>query len=219
MKRNRNLECADIFAPDYDKVVPSNGWCAPEIVFGLISDRVSSGEKLLDIGIGTGLSAIPFQEMGLTIYGVDGSEEMIKICKSKKFAKKLDVCDLSHGHLPYSDVFFNHVISAGVFHLLADLDELFSEVFRVLRKGGSFSFTVDERIKGPGHNGTFLGNGDIEEYENSKSKIKSYAHNGSYIADLLSKNELKVICKKTFHAYDKTEWADDLYFSAYLTVK
>jgi predicted TPR repeat methyltransferase len=219
LKTDRNIECADIFAPNYDKVVPSKGWCAPDIIYGLMSDRVCSGETLLDIGIGTGLSAVPFKEAGLTIYGVDGSEEMIKICASKEIAKKLDICDLSHGCLPYKDFLFNHVVSAGVFHLLGDLNQLFSEVIRVLRKGGLFSFTVDERIKGSSHRGAYLCGGNIEEYVNPDSNIASYTHSGLYIADLLFKNDLRVISKKQFHAYDNSAWADDVYFNAYLTEK
>jgi hypothetical protein len=35
-----NLECADIFAPNYDREVLANGWCAPEIIFDLMSEFV-----------------------------------------------------------------------------------------------------------------------------------------------------------------------------------
>jgi len=219
LKQNRNLECADKFAPDYDQVVLANGWCTPEVISGLISGYVSNGDRLLDIGIGTGLSAIQFKNKGLTIYGVDGSAEMLKICDAKKLTTKLDLCDLSRDRLPYSDTFFNHVISTGVFHLLCDLDELFSEISRVLRKGGLFCFTVDERTKGSINHETVQYDVDIEEYESPKSKIKSYKHSETYITELFLKNSFVVRREKSFRAYRKTEWADELYFKAYLTEK
>jgi predicted TPR repeat methyltransferase len=198
LTQNRNLECANIFAPDYDRVVPSNGWCAPEIVFDLMSDHIRSGDTLLDIGIGTGLSALPFKNAGLTIYGVDGSTEMIKICESKKIASDLKLCDLSTSCFPYESAFFNHVISAGVFHLLGDLNQIISEVSRVLLKGGLLCLTFDDLTRESDKKGNVLSDGDIIEHINDKSKIKSYRHSDKYVSDLLIQNDLSVMNEASF---------------------
>jgi len=37
-------------------------------------------EKLLDIGIGTGLASIHFSDVGLWVYGLDVSQEMLAAC-------------------------------------------------------------------------------------------------------------------------------------------
>jgi len=36
---------------------------------------VGAGEKLLDIGIGTGLASMHFSEIGLKVYGLDNSQK------------------------------------------------------------------------------------------------------------------------------------------------
>ncbi len=219
MNKNRNLEYADIFAPEYDTEVPANGWCAPEIIFNLMSKYILPGEMLLDIGIGTGLSSLPFNKAGLLIHGIDGSIEMIKICESKKIAIKLERCDFNRDFLPYKDSIFNHVISSGVFHLLGDLSKLFGDISRILRNDGLFCFTVDDQIKGTGNPESILCKGSVLEYTNPKSRIKTYYHREEYITDLLIKNNLTVLKKQTFLAYEKTEWSDDIFFNVYLTKK
>jgi len=60
---------------------------------------------------------------------------------------------------------------------------------------------------------------NIEEYEDPKSKIKSYKHSGKYVAELFLQNGLVVIREKSYRAYKKTEWADEIHFKAYLTEK
>ncbi|MCP4675782.1 MAG: class I SAM-dependent methyltransferase [Deltaproteobacteria bacterium] len=219
LNQNRNLECADIFAPDYDREVPANGWCAPEIIFNLMTDYILRGDTLLDIGIGTGLSALPFKEAGLAVYGIDGSAEMLKICSAKMNAIELELRDLSRDCLPYEDSFFNHVISTGVLHLLGDLNRLFDDVSRILKTGGVFGFTVDEQIKEADKPGNVLCDGGIFEYTNPKSGIKSYKHSREYIADLLDINNLTVLESQTFHAFKKTEWSGDVFFGAYIARK
>jgi len=45
-------------------------------------EYVNPQDRLLDIGLGTGLGSLPFAKTGLEIFGIDGSGEMLKICKS-----------------------------------------------------------------------------------------------------------------------------------------
>ena len=46
-------------------------------------DFFKTDEKLLDIGKRTGFASIPFSMIGLKVYGLDASQEMLNICKSK----------------------------------------------------------------------------------------------------------------------------------------
>jgi len=45
-------------AREFDAQSRQYEWHAPEVVFGLAFEFVSAGETLLDMGIGTGLSAL-----------------------------------------------------------------------------------------------------------------------------------------------------------------
>ncbi|GEM_PF-3964174 len=67
---------------------------------------------------------------------------MLEICRSKDFAQDLREFDLRGMPLPYSDGFFDDMICCGVFHLIGDPEPIFKEVFRVIKPGGIFAFTI-----------------------------------------------------------------------------
>lgn len=50
----------------------------PVILHGMLTEHLKPRQRLLDLGIGTGLSALPFRQAGLEVNGIDGSEEMLK---------------------------------------------------------------------------------------------------------------------------------------------
>lgn len=104
-------------------------WYGSEILFGMIFEYIKSGESILDIGIGTGLSAIGFHRMGLEVSGLDSSCEMLNECE-KGFAVDLKEFDLNDSPLPYPDQSFNHVSANAVLYFLADLGTLFLRKFR-----------------------------------------------------------------------------------------
>jgi predicted TPR repeat methyltransferase len=129
----------DEFAADYDRLAPAYGWY-PEILFGLCFEYVQPGERLLDIGIGTGLCAASFARLGLRVLGLDASPEMLSICRSKGFAVELRQHDIRATPWPYPDSHFDHAIAFGVLHFLDDLAPIFQETARAVRAGGLFVF-------------------------------------------------------------------------------
>ena len=54
-------------ATGYDEQARKTNWFGPEVVFGLAFEFVQPNESLLDLGIGSGLSALPFYKAGLKI--------------------------------------------------------------------------------------------------------------------------------------------------------
>ena len=60
-----------------------------DVLFGMSFEFVKTDEKLLDIGIGTGLASLPFSQVGLKVYGLDVSQEMLNACQSKSFTQAL----------------------------------------------------------------------------------------------------------------------------------
>ncbi|MEM7783115.1 MAG: class I SAM-dependent methyltransferase [Planctomycetota bacterium] len=127
------------------------------------TDRLSriSG-RYLDVGCGVGFAAQylsgPFFDAN--VFGVDVSDSAIDKAKQRM----ADVPGASqrfhaveNGSLPFDDHFFNLVICFDVLeHLdLVDIDQLLSEVDRVLAKGGTFYGSVSCR-----HSGVTDPNGD-----------------------------------------------------------
>src|ERR1035437_6295749 len=127
MKIRSAIDHYDIFSKEYDSLSKKHFWYSPEILFGLLFEFVKKGQELLDVGIGTGQSALPFKKIGLQIYGIDGSEEMLRICRKKLIAKELMKLDLNEGSFSYKSTMFDHVISNGVFYFFKDLNTFFKE--------------------------------------------------------------------------------------------
>ncbi|HBH49132.1 MAG TPA: hypothetical protein DDX98_10850, partial [Bacteroidales bacterium] len=186
MSSKITLQQTDEFAVHYDEYVSQTHWYGPQMLFGLMYEYLCPEDNLLDLGIGTGISAKPFKRAGLKIYGVDGSEEMIKICQNKAITEDIRLADLADNFKsPYGVAIFEHVISVGVFHLVGNLASVFSEVARSIRKGGIFGFTFHEfNQENPGSY-QLSGQEGIYSHQNEDSGIIVYQHSSQHIKDLL----------------------------------
>lgn len=209
---------ADALAAQYDEAAKKYRWSAPEVLFSLVADRIVSGECLLDLGIGTGLSAVPFKNAGLHVYGVDGSRGMLAQCASRGVAIDLKEHDILSTPLPYADNHFDHICACGVFHLVAKLDDIVAEAARMVRSSGTFLFTVEE-LKSDRVDGESLENSGVLGVENEKSGVTSYLHSHGLVERLLLSNRFAITKTLDFVAYGKTDWADERTFRAYMAVK
>jgi predicted TPR repeat methyltransferase len=213
------LQLSDQFAVHYDAYIAKSNWYGPQMLFGLLYEYVQPQENILDLGIGTGLSAWPFHLNGQKIYGVDGSKEMIKICRDKAFTEDIKQADLNNFKSPFGLALFDHVISVGVFHLIENLTSIFSEVSRSLRKGGIFGFTIDEykEINSPTYSET--SNKGIYSKINSDSEITVFKHTSAYILGLIEHYHFTLLRKTEFLAYRNIDAPNEYYFSVYVISK
>ena len=130
----------DEFAPEYDKLASEYYWLSPKVMFGMLYEYTKPNDKILDIGIGTGLSSCPFKSVGMDVFGIDGSTKMLEICKSKGISNDLRQVDLENEDLPYQDNFFEMIIANGVLYFLANIEHVLSEAVRVLKFGGKVMY-------------------------------------------------------------------------------
>jgi predicted TPR repeat methyltransferase len=164
-------------AENYDSLVKEYDSYAHDLLFGMSFEYVKADEKILDIGIGTGLASVKFSQIGLKVYGLDSSEEMLHACGSKSFTEALDLYDLTSEKIPYQDNFFDHVVCCGVLHFVGDLRDLFSEVTRVIRPGGIFLFTIAPYNNGPGFS-----------KEDTAWGVPIFTHSPEYIREIFDEN-------------------------------
>jgi predicted TPR repeat methyltransferase len=142
MTTANNLRTQYESTAEYDEITHEYGWYSPDILFGMCFEYIQSGERLLDIGIGTGLSAIPYAKSGLQVSGLDFSLEMLIVVRSKGIAVDLKQFDIRNKPWPYPDGYFDHMVACGVLHFQADLAPIFVEASRKVKYGGIFAFTT-----------------------------------------------------------------------------
>jgi putative AdoMet-dependent methyltransferase len=92
---------------------------------------------VLDIGIGTGNSAVHFLDMGMNVIGIDPSQEMRRRCHEKH--PEISVLDGDFLHIPLASDSVDVIVSSYALHHLApeEKDVSVLEMKRVLRIGGT----------------------------------------------------------------------------------
>jgi predicted TPR repeat methyltransferase len=205
----------DQSAPQYDKQTREYECYASDILFGLCLEYVRSGDHLLDIGIGTGLSAQPFARVGLKVSGVDGSAEMLKVCRAKGFARSLKTHDLRNLPLPYNDQSFHQVIACGVFHFFGDLAPAIGEAARLLRARGILGFTV---VTPP--EGLVTRDGETMDYVKIDTAwgVPVFAHRDAYVSGLLSSRGFQVLKQQRFFIGDDSPSRPRRLHTAFVTI-
>lgn len=127
----------DLNAEDYDALHDPG---TTDQAVALISE-IANGGSILELAIGTGRIALPLQELGHTISGIEGSPEMVAKLQEKPGGDQIDVAigDMADVDIDGS---FDHVCL--VFNTLFNLPSqdaqvrCFSNVAQKLNAGGTF---------------------------------------------------------------------------------
>lgn len=113
---------------DETRVIPE-----PLFTKGLdaMEKHLSKEGRILDLGVGTGRFALPLQERGFNVAGIDISEKMLVIGASKGLRNSMrgDAC-----LLPFKDKVFHSATSIHLLHLLPDWKNALAEVIRATRE-------------------------------------------------------------------------------------
>ena len=189
-------------ASQYDEEVKAYSSYGYDVVFGMSFEFISAGEKLLDIGIGTGLASMQFAKVGLKVYGLDSSQDMLAVCRSKSFAEELQLCNITRETIPYEDCSFDHVVCCGVLHFVGDLKDLFADVKRVIRKGGIFAITIAPQETASCY---------VEEP--TSWGVSIFKHSLPYIFELLKTNNLELLKEQRLLAKGADKIHYDMLFS------
>ena len=108
-----------------------------------LKDYVSSGDKILDLGCGNGRLSELLQEKNTEYFGVDNSEELIKIAKKRYPYGNFKIADALG--LPFPINLFDKVISIAVLHHIPSEElrlQFIKEAKRVLKPKGIFITTA-----------------------------------------------------------------------------
>jgi ubiquinone/menaquinone biosynthesis C-methylase UbiE len=218
MKTNSTIIQDNQSAIGYDDQARKTNWFGPEVVFGLAYEFVKPGDALLDLGIGSGLSSVLFHRAGVQVYGLDGSGEVLEVCRLKGFARELKEHDLREMPLPYPSGCFNHVISVAVLNSFKDLSPLFGEAARIMKPGGIFAFTVEEHK--PGQEESYAINRvEVDEAPKEDAAVRLYRHRQDDLARLLVQEGFELLKSLEFLAFKYPAQNMDIFFKAYVACK
>jgi SAM-dependent methyltransferase len=107
-------------------------------VAGFAKFEQSRGQKVLEVGLGSGSDFVRFARNGALLWGVDPTEASVNLINDRLAAESLKavvrVGDVEA--LDFGDEFFDIVYSYGVIHHTPDTPAAVRELYRVLKKGG-----------------------------------------------------------------------------------
>jgi ubiquinone/menaquinone biosynthesis C-methylase UbiE len=129
-------------AENYDRFrPPDEGWF--ELLDVLVQHGDLAGRRVLDVGCGTGSLAGALAERGARVWGVDPSEEMLAVARSRlgrRVGLKLGRAEA----LPFKDGWFERAVLRLVVHLV-DRARALPELARVLSPGGRLVIATFDR--------------------------------------------------------------------------
>ncbi len=105
--------------------------------------RIRSGERVLDLATGTGITAIAARERGAQVTGVDLTPELIVVARKKASEAGFSDINFQEGDaeaLPFADASFDVVLSTCGHMFAPDQPKVAAELARVTRPGGRVVF-------------------------------------------------------------------------------
>ena len=103
-----------------------------------------AGKDVLEVGVGQGTDHYMFAKNGARLHGVDLTPKHCEITKLflDTFGLASDIRNADVCNLPFTDQSFDHVYSCGVLLLVENISKALSEIWRVLKPGGTTTIMV-----------------------------------------------------------------------------
>jgi ubiquinone/menaquinone biosynthesis C-methylase UbiE len=125
----------DPIAQKYDAVWTNTpiGISQRSAVWTRIDRLFQPGDSVLDIGCGTGADALHLQSLGMNVYAIDGSANMIRIAQENGVnAHRLSIQDLDHLPMCFDGALSNF----GALNCVPSLEPVAAALARFVRRGG-----------------------------------------------------------------------------------
>lgn len=117
-----------------------------ETIGRAIAERMGSGTRVLELGVGTGRIALPVVAAGCEVFGVDLSSHMLQALLRRLDADQRDRVSLVQADitaLPFRENTFDGALAVHVLHLVSDWAGVLARVARLVRPGGMLALGRD----------------------------------------------------------------------------
>ena len=169
----------DDFAEDFDDKLAELNYKAPELLSKIWQKYVPEKcEKILDAGCGTGLLSEHINKSCNHLYGVDLSDEMLKLAQTRELYSSLNCGDLLK-YLNDNQKTFDGIIASDVLCYFGDLSDVFKSTYESLQEKSHFAFSVEQNKT------------NKDNYFLTPSG--RYVHNSDYIKSVLSETGFEVL--------------------------
>ena len=140
-----NRTSAEKFSLKYFEDIESFRYTFEPFIHSFAQFSRSHGQRVLEVGVGAGTDFLQWVRSGAEAHGVDLTEEAIQNTESRLALYGLEAASLqccNAERLPFDDGFFDISYSWGVIHHANDMEQVFSEIYRVTRPGGKVKIMV-----------------------------------------------------------------------------
>lgn len=201
-------EYNDLLSVKYDEATQGGfKWLPPSRLARSIKPYIKPDMDVLDIGVGTGQTSEIFIAQGARVVGIDISEKMLAIAKSKFNFKKLIKYNIEEGLLNlFSREKFDIIVSIGILEFVSDIKRVLLEMKGLLKKDGIIIFTYE--IYEP--NNTYgikkvapLGSG----LENAPKLLNFnvYRRTSDEVDNIIKDFSLQIVKRETFIGYLRSQ--------------
>ena len=142
------LDFYKTWADDYDRQMEDNlGYRSPQILSNLLLSFLDDKSRpILDVGCGTGLTALCLSELGCSLIdGIDYSQQMIDVASSKNIYDCLLLADLNRP-LDIEDDRYDALICTGTFTHGHVGPQPIAELIRIIKPQGYLACTVHQDL-------------------------------------------------------------------------
>ncbi len=135
----------DRIAPEYDRLWSSTavGTRQRSAFWKIIDPLFGAGDRVLDLGCGTGVDALHLEAAGVHVYGIDSSSEMITIAQERGIDAHLLAIERV-GKLRTE--FHGAISNFGALNCVSRLDQVALALARLIRGGGRVALCFFGRV-------------------------------------------------------------------------
>lgn len=130
------------WAEDYDQTLGDWEYHAPADAAELMCPNIYAGNRILDVGCGTGMFAKEVKHRIPTeLHGVDISDTSLQIAERRNIYATLTQHNLQDLPLPFRNKSFDGIGCVGVLTYIEDIGGLLRDFCRIVKSGGHILFT------------------------------------------------------------------------------